>query len=115
MALQDFYATLSIMEKKLISDGMGGFEEKWSEGVKFKGNLGTANSIQTLIAEQQGVKSIYELIYPKNVPLRYGDVIYDGDRYYKITSEPKDGETPKMSTLGVIRVTAEIFKMKDMV
>ncbi len=115
MALQDFYITLSTIEKKLVPDGMGGFEEKWTEGVQFKGSLRTANSIQTLIAEQQGVKSIYELIYPKNVPLRYGDVIYDGDRYYKITSEPKDGETPKMSALGVIRVTAEIFEMKNMV
>lgn len=115
MAWQDFAETLTVLEKKIVSDGMGGFEEKWSDGVQFKGTLRTSNSIQTLIAEQQGVKSVYVLLYPNNVPLRYGDVFKDKDRYYRISSEPKDGQTPKMSNLNLIQVTAEIFKMEDVV
>ncbi len=115
MAWQDFAETLTVMEKKMVPDGMGGFENKWTEGIQFKGTLRTSNSIQTLIAEQQGVKSVYVLLYPDNVPLQYGDVFKDADRYYRITSEPKDGQTPKMSNLKLIQVTAEIFETKNMV
>lgn len=111
MAWQDYAETITVMERTLMPDGLGGFEEKWTEGVQFKGTLRTSNNIQTLIAEQQGVTGTYLLLYPNTLPLRYGDILKKDNRFFRINSEPEDGKPPTISTLDFISVTLEHYNM----
>jgi hypothetical protein len=111
VAWQDYAENIVLMERKIIDDGMGGYEENWAEGITFKGSVRTSNSLQTLIAEQQGVTSVYMLLFPIDLPLKYGDVLKQGERYFKITSNPEDGKPPKTSPIDFISVTLENYIM----
>lgn len=109
--IQDFYEPLYFMEKRSISDNMGGFIEDWVQGSEFMGAITTDNRMETRIAEQQGVKSLYTISVPKNVPLKYNDVVQrkSDSEYFRITSRPQDMTTPKMSSMDFSQLQAELY------
>lgn len=111
MTWQDYAETITVMERKVMPDGLGGFIEKWTEGVQFKGALRTSNSIQTLVAQQQGVTGTYLLLYPVALPLRYGDILEKDGKHFRINSDPEDGKPPKISTMDFGSVTLEPYSM----
>lgn len=109
MALEDFYEKLVLLERKVISDGMGGFEETYGEGIQFLGAIGTDSSAEMRLAEQQGLKSIYTVTIDKNIPIAYHDIIkrVKDDKLYRITTDPADMETPTFSNLNFKQMSAE--------
>lgn len=114
MAIQDFFEIFNIMEKKRVSDGMGGFIVTYVDGVEFKAAISTDQSIEALVAEQQGVKSTNTITAYKNVLLSYDDIIKRKatNKYYRITSNPKDMETPStISNLELYQVKAESYDL----
>lgn len=110
MAIEDFYSNLKFVEKKLIPDGLGGYEEKYVEGIEFKGDISFQTSLETKLAEQQGVKSIYTVTTSKNIPLKYNDVIKRKNEYYRITSEA-NSSPGGISELDISQYTAELFTL----
>ncbi len=113
--LNDYMEQLTIMEKRTVSDGMGGFEITWTEGAPFMGAITKDNSIQTRIAEQEGVKSLYTVVVDIDTPLQFGDVILrknTGD-YLKITSNPNDTQTPARARIKNKQAQAELHTLEQ--
>ncbi len=113
--LNDYMENLAIMEKRTVSDGMGGYEVSWIEGATFRGAISTDNSIQTRIAEQQGVKSLYTIVVDINVPITFNDVVKreeTGD-YLRITSRPDDTKTPARARVQNKQMQAELYILEQ--
>lgn len=107
--LDDFKTTCAFMEKKRVPDGEGGFNTAWSDGAKFQAAIVLDTSIEAVVAEKQGVTSVYTITVSKSMNLEYHDVIkrlYDG-KVFRVTSDGDDKHTPKSATLDMRQVTAE--------
>lgn len=113
MAIQDFFETFILMEKQRTSDGMGGFITLYIEGIDFLCAISTDQSIEALIAQQQGVKSVHTVTALKNVELKYDDIIKrkSTNKYYRITSNPQDMEAPNISDMNLYQVKAESYEL----
>lgn len=111
MAIEDFYEEFVFVEKRKKPDGMGGVLNEYVESVPFKAGVNTNLSMETRIAEQQGVKSVYTITTNKDCVLEYGDIIKRkrGNSYYKITSNGQDKISPDFLKMDIIQVTAENF------
>lgn len=102
-----------IVEKTRIKDGAGGSQVAWKDGLEFDVAPSLDNSTEARIGEVQGLTSIYEFLIPKNIDLVYHDVIKrekDG-KTFRVTSEPKEVETPSISAMSMQRVTAEAWEL----
>lgn len=111
MSWKDYSEPITVMEKKLISDGMGGYEVEWHEGITFEGVINTANTIEVQVAEKEGVKAVYVLLFPNVMPLDYGDILLSNNRYFKVATNPEDGKPPRRSRLDFIQVKLEPYNM----
>lgn len=107
--LDDYKENLIIMEKRTVSDGMGGYETSWIEGATFKGAISLDNSTQAKLAEQQGVTSLYTITVDINIPLTFNDVVKRGNDYLRITSRPEDMITPKRARVQNKQLSAELY------
>ena len=113
MSVENWFETLTKMDKTSVSDGMGGFIEEFKEGAEFKGSVVMDNTTQGRIAEKQGVTSIYTITVKKSVPLSYGDIIKrkSNNNYYRITSVPDENQTPARASLDMKQAQAERWTM----
>ena len=111
--IDEAMTTVVLMEKTRISDGEGGFFVEWSEGVAFKAAVTFDTSIESRVAMQQGVTSVYTVTTPKNVLLEYHDVfkrLSDG-KIFRVTSDGDDKFTPESASLDMRQVTAEEWSL----
>ena len=107
--LNDAMTDVALLDKVRTSDGEGGFIENWIESVIFKAAITFDTSMESRIAEKQGVSSRYTVTTGKNAKLEYHDVIKrlsDG-KVFRITSDGDDKQTPKSATFQFLQVTAE--------
>jgi hypothetical protein len=112
VAITDFYEKMVLMERKIVNDGMGAYEEVWASGVTFYGGINTDLSIETRIAEQQGLKSLYTVTVDRDFPLAQHDVIrLTNDKYIRITNDPNDIQTPKMADISFKQASAEKWEI----
>ena len=98
-----------LMEKTRKSDGEGGFIVNWIDGVVFDAAITFDTSMESRIAERQGVTSRYTITTNENAKLEYHDVIRrlsDG-KVFRITSDGDDVQTPKRASFQFLQVTAE--------
>ena len=96
-------------------DGYGGYKNTWSEGARFDADVTFDTSIESRIAEAQGVKSLYTVTTSKALVLEYHDVfkrVRDG-KVFRVTSDGDDKFTPASSTLDMRQVTAEEWSLTD--
>lgn len=111
--ISDIYEKLIMIDKKTVSDGMGGFEEVFTEGAEFMGGIVFDNSTEARVAEKNGMLAIYTITVDSNVPIKYNDVIKrvsDG-RYYKITSDPNDLVAPNISSLNIKQANLQVWTL----
>lgn len=111
--IDDFKSTVCFVEKKRIPDGEGGFITEWEEGAKFLAAITLDTSIESRIAEKQGVTSLYTITTGRDVVLEYHDVLkrmYDG-KIFRITSDGDDKYTPDFAELDMRQVTAEEWRL----
>lgn len=104
---------LALVELKRNEDGEGGFTENWTEGAHFCGAITFNNSLDAQIAQADGVTSVYTLTTRKSVKLGYHDVfkrIRDG-RYFRVTSDGSDKQTPEGALLNMRQVSAEEWRL----
>lgn len=107
--LDDFARTCVLMEKKRVPDGAGGYIVEWKEGAEFTNYQAMDTSMEARRAEKEGVTSLYSALVDKAVPIEYNDVFKDKStgETYRVTSDPKDKQAPRSSTLPLKYFTAE--------
>lgn len=102
-----------MMDKTRTPDGEGGFIVNWNEGARFSAAVTMDSTMQAVIAQSQGVTSVYTVTTNRNVVLEYHDVIKrasDG-RVFRITSDGTDKKSPVVSSLDIRQVTAEGWEL----
>lgn len=104
----------TMLDAATVADGQGGFSKTWVEGAKFQAAFTKASSIEAKIAEKQGVTELYTITVRKGTALEYHDIIRrDSDgTTYRVTSNIKDSESPKVSTLNMGTVSAERWELR---
>lgn len=107
--LSDAMTDVVLMDKRREPDGEGGFLTEWVESVEFKAAITFDTSIESRIAEKQGVTSRYTVTTNKSAKLSYHDVIkrLSDDKIFRITSDGDDKQTPKSASFQFLQVTAE--------
>lgn len=111
--LSDAMESCTMLNKKTMSDGMGGFVVTWEEGASFNAAIVFDTSIQARIAQKQDVTSLYTVTTSKALTLEYHDVFRresDG-KIFRVTSDGDDKKTPAKSTLDMRQVTAEEWRL----
>lgn len=101
-------------------DGYGGYKTSYVEGAPFKAAIYLSQSIQTKIAEQQGVKGLYQVTTTRDVRLDYHDIfkrLADAENgieelVLRVTSKDEN-TTPKSTTLDMRVVSAEEWSLSD--
>lgn len=99
------------MDKKSVSDGMGGFGYEYTEGAEFKGLISTVNTLERVIAEQQGATGVYKITVDKSSGIEYNDVVKrvrDG-QHFRITTNPEDVQSPASSQIQIKQSICERF------
>ena len=111
--IDEAMTTVVLMEKTRQPDGEGGCFVEWSEGVALKAAVTFDTSIESRVAMQQGVTSVYTVTTPKNVLLEYHDVfkrLSDG-KIFRVASDGDDKFTPESASLDMRQVTAEEWSL----
>ena len=103
-----------LMDKRREPDGEGGFITDWIESVIFQAAITFDTSMESRIAEKQGVSSRYTVTTNKSAKLDYHDIIKrlsDG-KIFRITSDGDDKQTPKSASFQFLQVTAEEYVLE---
>lgn len=102
-----------LMEKKRTADGAGGWLTDWVPGAEFSAAIVLDTSMQSRIAEKEGVSSVYTVTTRKATPLLFHDVFKrerDGT-IFRATSNGDDKQSPDVSSLDMCQVTAERWEL----
>lgn len=111
MALTDFYKDVIFLNKISQSDGLGGIEFVYIEGVKFKGVITRESNTQIRIAEQEGLKAVYTLSTSKSIQIDFGDLIKYEGKVYKVVSNKNELQTPHFSNLDLQQYIVEKYEV----
>ena len=109
--IDEAMTTVVLMEKIRQPDGEGGFITNWTDGVSFEAAITFDTSMESRIAERQGVTSRYTITTNKNAKLEYHDIIrrLNDGKIFRITSDGDDVQTPDRATFQFLQVTAEEY------
>lgn len=110
MSLLDSYArSCTIIEKKRVSDGEGGWEVQWSDGAEFTNYSALDTSMEARLAEKEGVTSKYSVLVNTAVPIDEFDYFRDNETglTYRVTSIPEEKQAPKTASFSLKFFTAE--------
>lgn len=100
----------TLINKTTVKDEYGGYNVVWVDGAPFDAAIYMQNSVQTEIAEAQGVKGLYQITTKREMRLEYHDVFRresDG-QYFRVTSKDEN-KTPASASLDMRVVMAEEF------
>lgn len=113
--LSDSYEPFVMMDKKSVSDGLGGFTREWTEGAEFKAAATLDNSTTARVGAVQGLTSLYTVTTPKNINLQFHEVFkrVRDDKIFRATSDGDDKATPEKATLDMRQVSAEEWKLTE--
>lgn len=102
-----------MLDKRTVSDGLGGFTTEWVEGAGFRAAIVKDSTMAARVAEKQGVTELYTVTVDKGITLQYHDVFRrrsDG-AIFRVTSNIVDSETPSVATFQIGQVTAERWEL----
>jgi hypothetical protein len=114
MSLIDDFTSKCVMQDRVTQpDGYGGFKPSWVDGAEFDAAITLDTSMQSRIAEQQGVTALYTVTTKKNINLQYHDAfkrLSDG-KIFRVTSDGDDKATPISASLNMRQVSAEEWSL----
>ena len=102
-----------IMTKTRVEDPMGGWENKWTEGVKFKAAFHKDTTLEAKIAQKEGFTELYTITAYRENELVFNDVVKrlsDG-QVFKVTSNMTDNKSPAFSGINFGQVSAETTRL----
>lgn len=98
-----------MMDKRTVSDGLGGFTTVWTEGAKFGATIIKNNSNEAVVGQQQGMNELFTVVVDKSIAFDYHDVfkrLSDGQTF-RLTSSTLDSAAPERSTVPIAKATCE--------
>lgn len=113
--LSEAMESCTMLDKRTVPDGYGGYDTVWSDGVEFNAAIVFDTSIEARVADKQGVSSLYTVTTPKAMTLEYHDVFRresDG-KIFRVTSDGDDKKTPRSASLDMRQVTAEEWSVTE--
>lgn len=113
--LTDAFEKCTIIDKRTVSDGYGGYNTEWVDGAEIEAAIVFDNSLQARTAEKAGVTSLYTVTTKRNVVLNYHDVFrrQKDNKIFRVTSDGDDKVTPKSTTLDMRQVSAEEWNIHE--
>lgn len=111
--IDDFKVTCTLLEKKRVPDGEGGWTVTWVDGMEFSAAIVLDNSTQARVAEKEGMTSVFTVTTEKNMGLDFHDVFRrnsDGDTF-RVTSDSQDIQTPDRASFQFAQVSAEKWNL----
>lgn len=109
----NFMARCTMMEKKRIPDGQGGFTTGWSDAGPFMAAVVKDSTLAARVAEKQGVTEVYTVTTPSGVGLEFHDVFRrDSDgATFRVTSNAIDSRPPTAASFAFEQVSAERWEL----
>ena len=101
--LESMMSDCVMMDKRTVSDGIGGFTSVWTNGAVFKAFVRKESAPEIKVAEQDGVREMFTVVVPMTVSLEYHDVFkrLADDAVFRLTSNTKDDQTSKTASTPV--------------
>ena len=111
--LEEAMENCILMNKTYEPDGYGGTTTAWTNGPEIKAAIVLNSSMESRIAEKQGVTALYTITTGKAINLQYHDVLkrVEDGKYFRVTSDGDDNKTPNSATLNMRNVTAEEWEL----
>lgn len=109
--LMDAFETCTMLDRKTVADGAGGFTSTWTDGAEFQACVNLDDSTAARVAAVQGVTGRYTVITGLEVELQEFDVFRresDGI-ILRVTEKPKTA--PQGATLQIRKTRAEEVKL----
>lgn len=109
MLIDTMKVPCTMLDRRTVADGQGGYTQTWVDGAAFTAAIIKDSSMQARMAEKQGVTEVYTVTTDKGVPLDYHDVFRretDG-AVFRVTSNITDSKTPAVASFQFGQVTAE--------
>ena len=109
----NFMARCTMLEKKRIPDGQGGFTTGWADAGPFMAAVVKNNTLAARVAEKQGVTEVYTVTTADGVGLEFHDVFRrDSDgAIFRVTSNAIDSRPPAVATFTFEQVSAERWEL----
>lgn len=102
-----------MLDKRTVSDGLGGYISIYTEGAEFDAAITLDTSMQARTAEKQGVTALYTVTTSKAMNLQYHDIFKrkSDNKIFRVTSDGDDKHTPPSATLDMRQVSAEEYTL----
>lgn len=113
--LTDMMEPFVMLDKRSVSDGLGGFTREWIEGAEFQAAAVLDNSTAARVGAMQGLTSLYTVTTPRNINLQFHEVfkrIRDG-KIFRATTDGDDKATPKSAAIDMRQVSAEEYALTE--
>lgn len=113
--LQEAMESCIMQDKLSVEDGYGGFYTVYQDGAKFNAAVVLDNSMQSRIAQKEGVTALYTVTTEKNINLQFHDVFKreKDSKVFRILSDGDDKKTPDSARLNMRQVSAEEWVIPD--
>lgn len=111
--VEEFMANCVMLDKRTVSDGIGGYKITYVEGAEFSAAITLDTSIQARAAEKQGVTALYTVTTSRALNLQYHDIFRrkSDNKVFRVTSDGDDKLTPPSATLDMRQVSAEEYEL----
>jgi hypothetical protein len=113
--LQESMEECTMQDKISVEDGYGGFYTVYQNGAVFNAAVVLDNSMQSRIAEKEGVTALYTVTTEKNINLQFHDIFKrnSDQKIFRILSDGDDNKTPSIASLNMRQVSAEEWVIPD--
>ena len=113
--LSDAMESCTMLDKRTVSDGYGGYTSEYVKGADFKAAIVLDNSMQARTAEQAGVTALYTVTTSRALNLQYHDVFKRtrDNKIFRVTSDGDDKRTPISASLDMRQVSAEEWRLPN--
>ena len=105
----------TMLDKISVEDGYGGFYTIYQDGANFNAAVVLDNSMQSRIADKEGVTALYTVTTEKNINLQFHDVFRrnSDQKIFRVLSDGDDKKTPNSALLNMRQVSAEEWVIPD--
>ena len=111
--LENAFEDFTIINKSIVSDGLGGVTTTWTDGATIGGAIVFDSSAQMRAAQAAGATSAFTFTVRKNIELDFHKVLRreSDKKIFRLTSNSDDKKTPSGAGLNMRQYTAEEWKL----
>ncbi len=109
---ETFLEPFAIVDRKTVSDGMGGYKTEYVDGAEIEAVAVTQASTEQLQAEKMIGSATFQITTRRDVVLEYHTLLKrlsDG-KIFRVVSDSRDVKTPKVATFEFCQCNAEAWE-----